>query len=81
MGELGQGTLSISLVSGHGLEMVRRKMDQLKFFEEAAQSYAILCMPGLGYDTYRLWETLFLGYCFVALTKNKFHQTQGNACY
>jgi hypothetical protein len=32
-----------------------------QFKMKVASSVAILCMPGFGYDTYRLWETLTLG--------------------
>lgn len=28
---------------------------------QAAQSRFVLCPSGLGFDTYRLWETLLLG--------------------
>jgi hypothetical protein len=44
------------------MEVFRQKVDPLKFFEKVAESYAVLCMPGLGFDTYRLWETLVMGY-------------------
>jgi hypothetical protein len=36
-------------------------VDMKQFYGIVAQSYSVLCMPGLGYDTYRLWEVLALG--------------------
>ena len=32
-----------------------------EFYIVTSRSYAVLAMPGLGYDTYRLWEALALG--------------------
>ena len=36
-------------------------MSQRDFFTTLAGTMAVLTIPGLGYDTYRLWETLALG--------------------
>ena len=45
-----------------GEELYEQPSVSLKdFYIVVARSYAILAMPGLGYDTYRLWETLALG--------------------
>ena len=37
------------------------RMSQRDFVSTVASSMAVLAMPGMGYDTYRLWETLALG--------------------
>jgi len=37
------------------------KMDAGKFRVKLVASCAVLCMPGLGYDTYRTWEALASG--------------------
>lgn len=37
------------------------RLSQREFYIELARSMAILAIPGMGYDTYRLWETLALG--------------------
>lgn len=37
------------------------KLDQDKFRAKLLGSMAVLCMPGQGYDTYRLWEALASG--------------------
>ena len=34
---------------------------EVDHYLEAAQSKFVLCPSGLGFDTYRLWETLMLG--------------------
>lgn len=36
-----------------------------EFRQKLIQSMAVLAMPGLGYDTYRLWETLAAGYVTI----------------
>ena len=36
-------------------------MNQRAFYTSMATSMAVLALPGLGYDTYRLWEVLALG--------------------
>ncbi len=43
------------------METITKKISQTAFFLKVARSVAVLCMPGLGYDTYRLSETLLLG--------------------
>lgn len=46
-----------------GAEMltIKKKLKARKFFIKVIESAAVLCMPGLGYDSYRVWETLLLG--------------------
>ena len=45
-----------------GSELFEQPSVSLKdFYVVIARSYAVLAMPGLGYDTYRLWEALALG--------------------
>ena len=39
----------------------RGRVDEKKYHEFLSLSYAVLCVPGLGYDTFRLWETLLSG--------------------
>lgn len=36
-------------------------LDEDTYYHKLARSKFILTLPGLGYDTYRLWETLYLG--------------------
>ena len=43
------------------METLTRRISQTAFFLKVSRSVAVLCMPGLGYDTYRLSETLLLG--------------------
>jgi hypothetical protein len=43
------------------METIGKRVKQQAFFMKLVQSVAVLCMPGLGYDTYRLSETLLLG--------------------
>jgi hypothetical protein len=38
-----------------------KRISQNAFFQKISHAVAVLCMPGLGYDTYRLSETLLLG--------------------
>ena len=40
---------------------VSSHVKQRVFYTETARSMAVLALPGMGYDTYRLWETLALG--------------------
>jgi hypothetical protein len=40
---------------------VSPQMNQRDFYTSLATSMTVLTMPGLGYDTYRLWEVLALG--------------------
>ena len=37
------------------------KISQSHFRRVTGTSYAVLCMPGLGADSYRTWESLALG--------------------
>jgi len=43
------------------MEILTSRMPEPMFFAKMGRSVAVLCMPGLGYDTYRLWETLVMG--------------------
>ena len=47
--------------AGDELDSLRKKVSQTVFYAKIARSVSVLCMPGLGYDTYRLWETLLMG--------------------
>ena len=47
---------------GSEMETLTRRISQTAFFLKVSRSVAVLCMPGLGYDTYRLSETLLLGW-------------------
>jgi hypothetical protein len=38
------------------------KLAPATFKQKTFESMFVLAMPGLGYDTYRLWETLYSGY-------------------
>ena len=59
----GRRTKRLSYV---GDEMkVINKVSSQQYRLKLATSRAVLCMSGLGYDTYRLWETLALGYAFA----------------
>ena len=40
---------------------IKKKVAAKKFLIKVMESLAVLCMPGLGYDSYRVWETLLLG--------------------
>lgn len=42
-------------------ERVDGKISQSHFRRLTGTSYAVLCMPGLGADSYRIWESLALG--------------------
>jgi hypothetical protein len=46
---------------GQDLFISTARLSKYKFMEMAASSYATLAVPGLGYDTFRLWESLTLG--------------------
>lgn len=37
------------------------RMTPKDFFTNLASTMAVLAIPGMGYDTYRLWETLAVG--------------------
>jgi hypothetical protein len=45
---------------------------------EAAQARFVLCPSGLGFDTYRLWETLLLGSIPVVESNPGFDRTYSN---
>eukprot|EP00600_Ochromonadales_sp_CCMP1393_P015640 CAMPEP_0175025730 /NCGR_PEP_ID=MMETSP0005-20121125/17309_1 /TAXON_ID=420556 /ORGANISM="Ochromonas sp., Strain CCMP1393" /LENGTH=151 /DNA_ID=CAMNT_0016284675 /DNA_START=106 /DNA_END=561 /DNA_ORIENTATION=+ len=36
-------------------------MTPKQYYSTIASSYTSICLPGLGYDSFRLWETLTLG--------------------
>ena len=38
-----------------------RKLTVSNYIKDLTRTYAVLCVPGLGYDTFRLWETLASG--------------------
>ena len=38
-----------------------RSLDHRQYVAAMVQSAAVLCVPGLGYDTFRVFETLFAG--------------------
>ena len=40
---------------------ISSQMSMRDFYTSLANSRTVLAMPGLGYDTYRLWEVLSLG--------------------
>ena len=46
---------------GKDFVVTHTKTEKFAFFNRVARSVAVLCLPGLGYDTFRLWETLLLG--------------------
>ena len=52
---------ALKLRLGSQMETINKRINQNAFFARLARSVAVLCMPGLGYDTYRLSETLLLG--------------------
>eukprot|EP01035_Chromulina_nebulosa_P022400 gene22400-29004_t len=43
------------------LFIVNERLTLEDFHRRLINSYSVLCMPGLGYDTYRLWESLACG--------------------
>jgi len=47
-------------MQGH-LLAERKKIGLRRFMNRLSTSYAVLAVPGLGYDTFRLWETLASG--------------------
>jgi len=47
-------------MNGH-LKVNMDRMDNIQFMKALASSMAVLCVPGLGYDTFRLWEALASG--------------------
>lgn len=51
-----------SAIDSHGKKNGEKNpFTPFQFKMKLASSISILCMPGFGYDTYRLWETLTLG--------------------
>jgi hypothetical protein len=46
---------------GDSFFVLKEKIDSNKYYINLIQSYAVLAVPGLGYDTMRLWESLALG--------------------
>jgi hypothetical protein len=51
-----------SSFESHGKKLGQRNpFTPAGFMMKVAQSVAVLCLPGFGYDTYRLWETLSMG--------------------
>lgn len=48
-------------MSGEYFDISNSKLDVFHFYAKVSKSVAVLCLPGLGYDTYRIWETLLLG--------------------
>ena len=40
---------------------VSERMYRVDFYARLASAYVVLAMPGMGYDTYRLWEALAVG--------------------
>jgi len=47
-------------------------------FRETAEAKFVLCPSGLGYDTYRLWETLLLGSIPIVESNAGFDRTYSN---
>jgi hypothetical protein len=66
----------------------RRRLEEQHFGEEAAplfdhfretaEAKFVLCPSGLGYDTYRLWETLLLGSIPIVESNAGFDRTYSN---
>jgi hypothetical protein len=46
---------------GDELLVIRERLQINQFLVRVVEAAAVLCMPGLGYDTFRTWETLLLG--------------------
>lgn len=46
---------------GKHLFISTARLTKYKFMEMVSSSYASLALPGLGYDTFRLWESIILG--------------------
>ncbi len=45
----------------HQAETGAHNIEQNIFLKEMIASRAVLCLPGLGYDCFRIWETLLAG--------------------
>lgn len=48
------------------------------YYREAAEAKFVLCPSGLGYDTYRLWETLLMGSIPIVESNAGFDRTYSN---
>ena len=48
-------------MGSRGPAALGQPVPQSDFFDGLIRACTVLCPPGLGYDTYRLWETLALG--------------------
>ena len=46
---------------GDSFYVLKEKIDVFEYYINLIRSYAVLAVPGLGYDTMRLWESLALG--------------------
>ena len=51
----------VSKSMGRYLVKEQKKISTIRFMKAMSASIAILCVPGLGYDTFRLWESLASG--------------------
>lgn len=51
----------VSRGMGNEMYTIRKKIKPVKFLIKVIESLGVLCMPGLGYDSYRIWETLLMG--------------------
>ena len=50
--------------AGDHLYVPTIRITEESYMEHVISSYSVLCLPGLGYDTFRLWESIAAGYCF-----------------
>lgn len=46
---------------GDSFYVLTEKLEASHYYDNLIKSYAVLAVPGLGYDTMRLWESLSLG--------------------
>jgi hypothetical protein len=51
----------VSLNMGKEMLLPKKRLSPKSFMTKIMESLAVLCMPGLGYDSYRIWETLLMG--------------------
>lgn len=42
-------------------EMMKTKTDRNRYYEKLGSAMFGVCLPGLGYDTFRMWELLTMG--------------------
>ena len=42
-------------------EMLKTKTDRNRYYEKLGSAMFGVCLPGLGYDTFRMWELLTMG--------------------